>query len=75
MPNTEFYNQTRKISTIALNIAVQYKLGGRDSLVVANFLANNTPLMYTHDNGLLKLQKITYKNTNLTIKDPLNNQT
>jgi predicted nucleic acid-binding protein len=72
MPNTEFYNQTKKISSIALNIAVEYKLGGRDSLIVANFLANNTPQMYTHDNGLLKHQKITYKNTNLTIKDPVN---
>ncbi len=71
MPNTEFYNQTRKISTIALNLAVQHKLGGRDSLIVANFLANNTPVMYTHDNELLKLQKISYKNTSLTIKDPL----
>jgi predicted nucleic acid-binding protein len=72
MPNTAFYNQTKKISTIALNLAVQYKLGGRDSLVVANFLANNTTIMYTHDKELLKHQKITHKNTTLTIKDPLN---
>jgi predicted nucleic acid-binding protein len=71
MANIEFYNLTRKISIIALNIAVQYKLGGRDSLIVASFLANNTPLMYTHDTGLLKHQKITYKKTTLTIKDPL----
>jgi predicted nucleic acid-binding protein len=75
MPNIEFYTQTRKISTIALNIAVQYRLGGRDSLVVANFLANNTSRMYTHDKELLKLQVITYKNTTLTIKDPTNNHT
>ncbi len=73
-PYVEFYNQTRKTSAIALELAVHYKLRGRDSLIIANFLANNTPLMYTHDNGLLKHQKITYKNTNLTIKDPLNNQ-
>jgi predicted nucleic acid-binding protein len=74
MPDTEFYNQTKKTSTIALNIAVQYQLGGRDSLIVANFLANNTPILYTHDNELLRHQKITYKNTNLTIKDPLQNK-
>jgi predicted nucleic acid-binding protein len=72
MPHTEFYSQTRKTSTIALNISVQYKLGGRDSLIIANFLANQTPSFYTHDKELLKLQKITWKNTNLTIKDPLN---
>jgi predicted nucleic acid-binding protein len=70
-PYIEFYNQTRKTSTIALDISVQYKLGGRDSLIIANFLANQTPTFYTHDKTLLKHQKITYKNTNLTIKDPL----
>jgi predicted nucleic acid-binding protein len=71
MPNTEFYSQTRKISTIALNLSVQYKLGGRDSLIVANFLENKTATLYTHDNELLRHQRITYKNNNLTIKDPL----
>lgn len=70
-PYIEFYNQTRKTSIIALNLSVQYKLGGRDSLIIANFLANQTPTMYTHDKELLKLQKITWKNTNLTFKDPL----
>jgi predicted nucleic acid-binding protein len=70
-PNTEFYSQTRKICTIALNISVQYKLGGRDALIIANFLSNLTPTMYTHDKELLKLQKITWKNTNLTFKDPV----
>jgi predicted nucleic acid-binding protein len=70
-PYIEFYNQTRKTSIIALNLSVQYKLGGRDSLIIANFLANQTPTIYTHDKELLKLQKITWKNTNLTFKDPL----
>jgi predicted nucleic acid-binding protein len=70
-PYTEFFNQTRKTSTIALNLSVQHKLGGRDAIIAANFLANQTPTMYTHDKELLKLQKITWKNTNLTIKDPL----
>jgi len=36
-PYIEFYNQTRKNSAIALDIAVQYRLGGRDALIVANF--------------------------------------
>jgi predicted nucleic acid-binding protein len=70
-PYAEFSNQTRKTSIIALNISVKNNLGGRDSLIVANFLANQIPIMYTHDKELLKLQKITWKNTNLTIKDPL----
>jgi len=70
-PYTEFFNQTRKTSTIALNISVQHKLGGRDALIVANFLANQIPAMYTHNKELLKLEKITWKNTELTFKDPL----
>ena len=70
-PYIEFYNQTQKTSIIALNLSVQYKLGGRDSLIIANFLANQTPIMYTHDKELLKLQRITWKNNNLAFKDPL----
>jgi predicted nucleic acid-binding protein len=70
-PYTEFFNQTRKTSTIALNLSVKHKLSGRDSLIVANFLANQTPLIYTRDKELLKLQKITWKNSNLIFKDPI----
>ena len=70
-PYIEFFNQTRKTSTIALNLSVKHKLGGRDALIVANFIANKIPTIYTHDQELLKTQKITWKNTNLTFKDPL----
>jgi predicted nucleic acid-binding protein len=70
-PYAEFFNQTRKISVTALNLSVQHKLGGRDALIVANFLLNKIPVVYTHDKELLKLVKITWKNTSLTFKDPL----
>jgi len=67
----EFFNQTRAIAQIALNLAVKNALGGRDALIVANFLANKVPTMYTHDKQLLKLRKISWKNNRLTFKDPL----
>jgi len=70
-PYIEFYDQTRKTSIIALDLSVQYNLGGRDALIIANYLANQTPTLFTHDRALLKHQKITYKKANLTIKDPL----
>jgi len=70
-PFIEFFNQTRKISIIALNISVRHNLGGRDSLIVANFLSNQTPIMLTHDKALLKIQKMTWKSENLIFKDPL----
>jgi predicted nucleic acid-binding protein len=70
-PYTEFFNQTRAISAIALNLCVKHKLGGRDALIMANFLANKTPIMYTHDRVLLKLRRVTWKNNTLAFKDPL----
>ena len=70
-PYLEFFSQTIKTSIIALNLSVKHNLGGRDALITANYIANKIPVMYTHDKQLLKLQKITWKNTNLTYKDPL----
>ncbi len=70
-PTSVFFNQTRKTSIIALNLSVKHNLGGRDALIAANFLSNQTPIMLTHDKALLKIQKITWKNTSLNFKDPL----
>lgn len=56
---------------IALNLSTKYELDGRDALVVANFLANKITVLYTHDKALFSLQKITWKNTYLTFKDPI----
>lgn len=66
-----FYNQTRKTSLIALNLSAKYELDGRDSLIVANFITNKIPIIYTHNKALLKLKKIAWKTTYLTFKDPL----
>ena len=70
-PHVEFYNQSRRISVIALELAVRHALGGRDSIILANFLANEVPLLYSHDNDLLGLRRIAWKSASLTIKDPL----
>ena len=70
-PYIEFFNQTKKTSVIALDLSVQHKLGGRDALIIANFLANKVSIIYTHDQELLTLQKLSWKNFHLTFKDPL----
>jgi predicted nucleic acid-binding protein len=70
-PFIEFYNQTQKTSLIALNLAVKHGLDGRDALIAANYIANKIPIILTHDKELLKIKKITWKNTSLTFKDPL----
>lgn len=70
-PYIEFFNQTRKICVLALNLAVKYELGGRDALIIANFIGNKVPTMYTHDQALSSSEKISWKALSLTFKDPL----
>ena len=70
-PHIEFFNQTKKTCIIALNLALQHKLGGRDALITANFVANKIPTIYTHDHELLVRKKITWKNFHVAFKDPL----
>lgn len=60
-PYIEFFSQTRKTCVVALNLAKQYRLRGRDSLIVANFLVNKVPIIYTHDEELLVYGKISWK--------------
>jgi len=70
-PYVEFFNQTRKTCIIGLNLAIKLELGGRDALIIANFVANKVSTMYTHDEELLALGKISWKKLYLTFKDPL----
>jgi len=67
----EFFSQTKKTCSVALNLSVRHKLGGRDALIIANFLVNKVPTIFTHDRELLKLQKLSWKNFSVTFKDPL----
>jgi predicted nucleic acid-binding protein len=71
-PHIEFYNQTKQTTQVALNIATQNNIGGRDALIIANYATNKTPIIYTHDQELLNLKQITWKNHQTTFKDPLN---
>jgi len=70
-PYIEFFNQTKKTCIIALNLALQHKLGGRDALIIANFTANKIPIIYTNDQELLVLKKIAWKDFHATFKNPL----
>ncbi len=70
-PFVEFYNQSRRISIIALDLAVRHELGGRDSLVLANLMSNNVPVLYTHDAELLGLKQLTEKRFAIRLEDPI----
>ena len=70
-PYIEFFNQTKKTVQIALNLSVKHNLGGRDALIVANFLTNKVPTVYTHDKELLTLQRLSWRSSHLAFKDPI----
>jgi predicted nucleic acid-binding protein len=70
-PNAAFFNQTRTTCSIGLRIAEEKKLGGRDSLILSNFLTNRVSELHTHDKELKNLGSVSWKNTTLTIIDPL----
>ena len=70
-PYVSFLSQTKKTCNVALNLSVKHKLGGRDALIVSNFVVNKVPTVYTHDEELLKLQKLSWKNFTVAFKDPV----
>ena len=70
-PQAVFQNQTKKISLLALKLAVNLNLGGRDSLILANMLENRVEKLYTHDKGLLLLKRVSIGGYSLLIEDPI----
>lgn len=74
-PYIRFFSQTKKVSALALNLAVKHKLGGRDALIVANYLINMVPIIHTHDEDLLKLKEISWRNFHIAFRDPLTEDT
>jgi predicted nucleic acid-binding protein len=70
-PFVEFLNQTRSISLTALSLAERYDLGGRDSLILANYLVNRIPMVYTHDSELLDLGELEWRNRRMKLTDPM----
>ena len=72
---TVFLNLTRNTSLLALDLAAKMNLGGRDSLILACYLQHHVPQIYSHDQELVRLRKITAKGTETRITDPLKPKT
>ena len=70
-PYIEFFNQTMKTCVVGLSLAVEHNLAGRDALIIANFIFNKISTMYTHDQEILTLKEISWRNFHLTFKDPI----
>ncbi len=70
-PFIEFLNQNKSISLTALGLAERYELGGRDSLILANYMVNRIPIVYTHDSELLDIGVLEWRNHRMKLTDPL----
>jgi len=68
---TLFINLTKTVSLSALDLAAKIDLGGRDSLIIGCFLHNRIPEMYSHDEDLTELRKVSMKGKTLHITDPI----
>ena len=68
---TLFINLTRSISQLALDLAAKTNLGGRDYLIIGSYLHNRIPEIYSHDEDLVKLRKVSMKGKTIRITDPI----
>jgi hypothetical protein len=46
-------------------------LGGRDALILANYMGGKVPVIYTHDRELVSLQRVAWRSASIEIRDPL----
>ena len=70
-PYIYFLNQTKRTCQIGLDIATRYTLGGREALILANYISSKVPVIYTHDRELLSLQCVKWRSATIDTRDPL----
>jgi len=68
---TTFLNLTKAVSLFALDLATKTDLGGRDSVIIGCYLQNRIPEIYSHDDDLLTLKRISLKGRQLRVTDPI----
>ncbi len=71
LPFMVFFNQTKSTTVLAMNLAERYALGGRDSLILASFLANRVLEVYTHDSELLRVSELEWRGQIIRTVDPM----
>lgn len=68
---TRFFNITKTISLYSLDLASEFNLGGRDSLIVGCYMMNGLEAMLTHDGAILQIEKANFRSHQITFHDPL----
>jgi len=66
-----FLDQTKKITKLGLAIGANYGLGGRDSLILANFVSNSIEIMVTFDGVVLNVKELLIGEKRLEIALPM----
>jgi len=68
--NNLFLNQTLDTTRTGLALAERYSLGGRDALILANYLSSSVSHLQTFDKALLALERVVYGRRELKIRSP-----
>jgi predicted nucleic acid-binding protein len=63
-----FVNQTVRTARAGLELAVRYRLGGRDALIIASLLGAKVREFFTFDKSLLELKRIRFGKSFLVMK-------
>jgi predicted nucleic acid-binding protein len=68
--NNLFLNQTLDTTRTGLVLAERYSLGGRDALILANYMSSSVSRLQTFDKALLTLERVVYGRHELKIRSP-----
>jgi predicted nucleic acid-binding protein len=70
LDTTLFLSQTKQTTKLGLRLGTTYELGGRDALIIANFISNSIEKMVTFDKEILRIKKVTLEGKELEILLP-----
>jgi predicted nucleic acid-binding protein len=68
---THFFNITKAISLYSLDLASEFNIGGRDSLIIGCYMTNGAEGMLTHDASLLVIGRLNFRGRQMIFRDPL----
>jgi len=68
--NNLFLNQTLDTTRTGLALAERYSLGGRDALILANYVSSSVSHLQTFDKALLALERVVYGRHELKMRSP-----
>ena len=65
------FNITKTVSLYSLDLASEFNLGGRDSLIIGCFLRNGVSDMLTHDKEMLNISNLNFRGRKIEFHDPI----